>query len=303
MQSNHSIRNSFLLLITAMIWGFAFVAQSVGMKYVGPFTFTCVRSLIGALVLLPFIFYSEKHGRKDRETDPQERRLLLKGGILCGLLLCLASNFQQFGIKFTTVGKAGFITALYIVLVPLAGLLLGKKSSPFIWAAVLLALCGLYLLCITDGFTIQIGDLLVIVCAFIFTFQILTIDHYAPLVSGVRLSCIQFVVCGILSGIPALLLEHPDITSLLAAWKPVLYAGVLSSGVGYTLQIIGQKELNPTVASLIMSLESCFSAIAGYLVLNQKMTVREIIGCVIMFAAIVLAQLPFKPYASSGNTP
>ena len=295
------LTNSLLLLLAAIIWGIAFVAQSVGMKYVGGFTFNAVRSLIGAVVLIPLIFILKKRnspsdsaskasGRSDTSSNTvsnmQEKTTLIIGGIACGICLCLASNFQQFGIKYTTVGKAGFITACYIVIVPVIGLFLGKKCTKFIWAAVAMALIGLYLLCITDGFSIGKGDLLVLVCAFLFSLHILVIDYFSPKVDGVKLSCIQFLTCGVLSGIPALLLEHPELSSILA--------GVMSCGVAYTLQIIGQKNMNPTVASLILSLESCISVLAGWSILGQQLSTKEILGCVIMFAAIILAQLPQK---------
>ena len=190
--------------------------------------------------------------------------------------------------------KAGFITACYIVIVPIIGLFLGKKCSKFIWAAVAMALIGLYLLCITDGFSIGKGDLLVLVCAFLFSIHILVIDHFSPKADGVKLSCIQFLTCGILSGIPALLFEHPEFSAICRAWMPILYAGIMSCGVAYTLQIIGQKNMNPTVASLILSLESCISVLAGWVLLGQQLSAKEILGCVIMFAAIILAQLPQK---------
>lgn len=291
------LKNSLLLLLTATIWGVAFVAQSVGMDYVGPFTFNAVRSIIGALVLLPVIWFLDR--KKPAQTlTPAEKKAgqktLITGGVCCGIFLCLASNFQQLGIQYTTVGKAGFITACYIVIVPILGLFMKKKCSPFIWAAVVMALIGLYLLCITDGFSIGKGDFLVMICAVLFSLHILVIDYFSPKADGVKISCIQFLVCGIFSGIPALLLEHPQISSILSAWMPILYAGVMSCGVAYTLQIVGQKGMNPTVASLILSLESCISVIAGWLILGQNLSSREILGCFIMFGAIILAQLPQK---------
>lgn len=291
------LKNSLLLLLAAAIWGIAFVAQSVGMDYVGGFTFNAVRSIIGALVLIPVIlvFGNKKEERAFSEEEKKtSRKTLILGGISCGTCLCLASNFQQFGIKYTSVGKAGFITACYIVIVPIIGIFLKKKCSPYIWAAVAMALAGLYLLCITDGFSISTGDFLVLICAFVFSVHILMIDHFSPMVDGVKLSCIQFLVCGILSGIPALIFENPQISSILAAWQPILYAGVMSCGVAYTLQIVGQKNMNPTVASLILSLESCISVLAGWVLLNQKLSFKEILGCFIMFAAIILAQMPQK---------
>lgn len=293
------LKNSLLLLLTATIWGVAFVAQSVGMDYVGGFTFNMARSLIGSAVLLPVIWFMGRNSSKKAEEaqGSSSRKDLLWGGLACGILMCLASNFQQFGIKYTTVGKAGFITACYIVLVPILGLFLKKKCSPFIWLAVAMSVAGLYLLCITDGFSIGKGDILVLICAVLFSFHILVIDYYSPKVDGVKLSCIQFLVCGILSGIPALIFEKPEMSAVLTAWQPILYAGVMSCGVAYTLQIIGQKNMNPTVASLILSLESCISVLAGWMILGQQLSAREIAGCVIMFAAIILAQLPQKEKA------
>lgn len=293
------VRNSLLLLLTATIWGVAFVAQSVSMDYIGGFTFNAVRNLIGALTLLPVIWglgKTKAPEEKKRIQASSDRTTLITGGICCGILLCFASNFQQFGIKYTSVGKAGFITACYIVIVPIIGIFLKKKCSPFIWIAVILSLCGLYLLCLTpgEGFAIGKGELLVLICAFLFSLHILTIDHFSPLVDGVKMSCIQFLVCGILSGIPALIFESPDLAGIFAAKIPVLYAGVMSCGVAYTLQIVGQKNMNPTVASLILSLESCISVIAGWLILGQNLSSREIFGCVLMFGAIILAQLPQK---------
>lgn len=292
------VRNSLLLLLTAAIWGSAFVAQSVGMDYVEPFTFNCVRSLIGGFVLIPCIAFlnrkKPKQEPKPEKQKKQEKKVLITGGILCGVCLFAASNFQQLGIQYTTVGKAGFITACYIVIVPVLGIFMNRKCGRLIWISVALALVGLYLLCMTESLRIGKGDLLVLVCAFLFSFHILVIDHFSPLTDGVKMSCIQFFVCGILSGIVMLLTEEPHLADIFSAWTPILYAGVLSCGVAYTLQIVGQKDMNPTVASLIMSLESCISVLAGWLVLGQALSVRELLGCVIMFGAIVLAQLPEK---------
>lgn len=294
------LRNSLLLFLTATIWGVAFVAQSVGMDHVGPFTFTMIRNLLGGAVLIPCIFFLRKiNPPQKRPVSTEEKkkadRTLLIGGISCGLLLFAASSMQQIGIQYTTVGRAGFITACYIIIVPILGLLLfHRKCRPTIWLAVLIALAGLYLLCITDGFSIGKGDFYVLICSVLFSFHILVIDHFSPLVDGVKMSCIQFFVCSAAAAIPAFLLESPNMENILLAWAPILYAGVLSCGVGYTLQIVGQKNMNPTVASLILSLESCISVLAGWVLLNQKLTARELTGCVLMFAAIVLAQLPEK---------
>ena len=217
---------------------------------------------------------------------------LLAGGICCGLALFVASNLQQIGIQYTTVGKAGFITALYIVLVPVFGIFLKKRAGIRVWVSVALAVAGLYLLCITDRLALGKGDILVLLCAVVFAVHILVVDHFSAKTDGVRMSCIQFLVCGLLSGVCMLLTEHPEMRLILQAWQPILYAGVFSCGVGYTLQIIGQKGTDPTVASLILSLESVVSVLAGWLLLGQRLSVRELGGCALMFAAILLAQLP-----------
>ena len=291
------IQHSLLLLLTAVIWGTAFVAQSVGMDYVGPFTFLCTRSFIGGAALLPVIAFMDRQKSEEarlEEKKPENRKILIRGGILCGLALCFASAFQQYGILFTTVGKAGFITAMYIVLVPILGIFLKRRAGIKVWISVFLAVAGLYLLCMTEKLSLGKGDALVLLCALVFAIHILVIDHFSPKVDGVKLSCIQFLVCGILSGVPALLFEQPNLSGILAAWLPILYAGVMSSGVAYTLQIVGQKNMNPTVASLILSLESCISVLAGWIILGQHLSSREIFGCVLMFGAIILAQLPQK---------
>lgn len=291
---NLQLRNSLLLLLTATIWGVAFVAQSVGMDYVQPFTFNGIRSIIGGLVLIPCIFLLNRLKSPSEPIQKSSSRPLLAGGILCGLCLFAASSFQQFGIKYTTVGKAGFITACYIVIVPILGLFLKKKCSPLIWVSVLLALVGLYFLCMSGSISLGLGDLLVLIGAFLFSIHILVIDHYSPLADGVQLSCIQFFVCGVLSLICMFLFETPDLSMILMAWLPILYAGVLSCGVAYTLQVVGQKNMNPTVASLILSMESCISVLAGWLILGQALSSRELLGCVLMFAAIILAQIPVQ---------
>ena len=302
-----------LLFLTAVVWGVAFVAQSVGMDYVGPFTFNCIRCLIGAVVLVPCIWFLD--GWKQRPDGASCGResarascgrestgapsgasygshALLAGGICCGLALFVASNLQQIGIQYTTVGKAGFITALYIVMVPVFGIFLKKRAGIRVWVSVALAVAGLYLLCITDRLALGKGDILVLLCAVVFAVHILVVDHFSAKADGVRMSCIQFLVCGLLSGVCMLITEHPEMRLILQAWQPILYAGVFSCGVGYTLQIIGQKGTDPTVASLILSLESVVSVLAGWLLLGQRLSVRELGGCALMFAAILLAQMP-----------
>ena len=292
------MKNSLVLLLTAFIWGVAFVAQSVGGDAVGCFTFNGVRSLIGAAVLLPVIAFLDKQKKKELGEDQflaqkGYKKTLILGGISCGLMLCIASNFQQFGISFTTVGKAGFITAMYILIVPILGLFMKKKVGMKVWLGVILATVGLYMLCMTsESFSLSKGDLLVLVCAGFFSLHILIIDYFSPKVDGVRLSCIQFFVCGLISTVIAFIFENPNVGAILSGWLPILYAGVMSCGVAYTLQIIGQKNMDPTVASLILSLESVFSVLAGWVLLNQKLSMRELFGCVLMFLAIILAQLP-----------
>ena len=296
------MKNSFLLLLTAAIWGVAFVAQSVGMEYVEPFTFNAVRSIISGLVLIPCIWFLDRKKPRQEKTSQmrkQEWKMLLAGGVCCGVCLFAASNFQQFGIRYTTVGKAGFITACYIVIVPVIGIFLKKACGRLLWVSVAMAVVGLYFLCMTETLTIGKGDFLVFICALLFSLHILVIDYFSPRTDGVKMSCIQFFVCGILSGVAMLFTEEPHLTDIFAAWIPILYAGVMSCGVAYTLQIVGQKGMNPTVASLILSLESCISVLAGWLILGQKLSVRELSGCLIMFGAIILAQLPGKQEKSS----
>lgn len=290
-------KNAIMLILTAFIWGTAFVAQSVGMDYLEPFTFNGVRSLIGGIALLPCILFLEKWNKKNPSEETAvkgTKKDLIVGGIACGVLLCAASSLQQIGLVYTTAGKAGFITACYIVIVPVFGIFLHKKIGLKVWIAVALSVVGLYFLCITEGFAIGKGDLYVFGCAILFSLHILVIDYFAPRVDGVKMSCIQFFVCGIISLIPMFALETPTIEGMLAGWFPLLYAGVLSCGVAYTLQIVGQKNVNPAIASLILSMESCFSVLAGWAILGEKLSMRESAGCVLMFAAIILAQLPEK---------
>jgi len=298
-----SKKNIWLLALTALIWGVAFVAQSVGMEYVGPFTFNSVRFLIGGLVLIPVVWVSRKNNAaemidgsldptKNRETARNKKQDLLVGGLCCGLALCVASCLQQIGIGYTTVGKAGFITAMYIVIVPLLGIFLKKKTTWLVWISVILAVVGLYFLCMTESFQMGQGDIYVLACAVVFSIHILLIDYFSPRVDGVALACLQFLVSGVIAGVAAVIWEQPDLSAILSAWAPILYAGVLSSGVGYTLQVVGQKGVDPTVASLVLSLESVFSVLAGWLILGQGLSGREWMGCGLMAVAIVLAQLP-----------
>ncbi len=295
--NKNSIKGNTMLLITAIIWGCAFVAQSSGMDYVGPFTFQGVRSLLGAAALIPVIavidFIKKKKGTYHKPSA-KERKTLLIGGVLCGLALCLASCLQQVAICYTSVGKAGFITTMYILMVPILGLFLKKKVESRIWICIVIAIAGLYLLCIGQNFSINKGDLLLMACAVVFAIQILLVDYFSPKVDGVRLSFIEFAVTGVIASIIMIPAEQPQLSQIKAAWLPILYAGVCSTGIAYTLQIIGQKYTKPTVASLIMSLESVFATIGGVIILHQIPSFREWIGIALMFAAIIISQLPSR---------
>lgn len=291
------MRGNLMLLITALIWGTAFVAQSAGMNYVGPFTYNGARMLIGGLVLIPVIILFDRLKPASQRPAPEEKKRINRnsaiGGVFCGILLAVASSFQQYGISMTTAGKAGFITALYIVIVPLMGVFIRKRIPRIIWLCVAIAVAGFYLLCVKEGFTVSLGDLLVLCCAFVFSMHIMCIDHFgAKNVNGVRMSCVQFLVAGLLCMIPMALFETPTWENLLAARLTILYTGVMSCGVAYTLQILGQRDTDPTTASLLMSLESVFAALSGWAILHESLSVRELLGCLLVFAAVVLAQIP-----------
>ena len=292
------LKGNLILLLTALIWGCAFVAQSVSMDYVGPFTFQSIRSLMGACVLIPVFLVIDHSKRKNgtyQAPTASDKKTQLIAGIICGIIMTIAGNLQQIGIQYTTAGKAGFITAIYILIVPILGIFIKKKVSPRLWCCVGMALIGLYLLSVTEGFSeINKGDIYVLLCAVAFAFHILAVDYFVDKVDGVRLSSMQFFVCGILSGILMLIYETPSIDNILAAALPILYAGILSCGVAYTLQIIGQKYTNPTMASMIMSLESVFAVLGGMILLHETLSLREAFGCVLMFVAILIPQLPEK---------
>ncbi len=281
------MKSNLQLILAAFIWGCAFVAQSVGMDYVGPWTFNCLRFLLGSLtlaVLMPLLdrFRGIVNGRFDSET--------LRGGILCGAVLAAASMVQQVGIMYTTVGKAGFITALYVIIVPVLASFLGRKVPVRIWISVIAAAAGLYLLSVTKDEHIAPGDLIIFGCAVLFAVHILAIDRVGPRCDPVRLSCVQFMTAGALCLLPSLFIEKPSVSAAMAAWLPVGYAGILSCGTAYTLQIIGQRDADPSVASILLSLESVFSVLAGLVLLHQVLSLRELAGCAVMFAAILFAQ-------------
>lgn len=298
-----------LLALAALIWGTAFVAQSMGMDYLGPCAFNAARSFVGSIALAPVIFAGDR--LRQKSGGPQQlaayswkNPALLAGGLLCGLFLSAASLLQQAGLQHTTAGKAGFLTSLYIVLVPVLGLFLGRRGGWKLWLAVGLALAGAYFLSVSGGenqWAIGLGDGMVLVSAVFFSFHILVIDRFSPKVDCIKLSCLQFLVAGLVSTVLAGALEGGSFQwgDLLASWGPLLYTGVMSSGVAYTLQIVGQRGLNPAAASLIMSLESVFAALSGWLVLGQPLTLRELAGCGLVFGGVVLAQLPERKKRSA----
>lgn len=335
---SRKMRSNLLLLLTALIWGTAFVAQKAG-AVLEPFTYNGIRMLIGGLVLIPVIMIFSRAGSSDGrghaakgagealsvkapagealsgktfagkapagEALPAEKsaeeapgHAWIPGGICCGIALAVASNLQQYGIYFDTdAGKAGFITALYIVFVPVIGLFVGKKVRPLVWFCVLLGATGFYLLTMAgkgSSLTLEKGDFFVLLCAVAFSIHILVIDHFAQTCDGIRLSCVQFLTCGAISLICMAIFDHPDIKAILDCWLPILYCGVVSCGVAYTLQVLGQQGAEPATATLIMSLESVFAVLAGALLLHERMSLLEVIGCLVIFAAVVLAQMPGK---------
>lgn len=286
------IRGNILLLITALIWGTAFVAQSEGMNYVEPFTYNAVRTLLGGITLLPVLAVFRIKGTDTEKKHTASVKVSIKGGILCGLVLFAASSFQQWGLTITTAGKAGFITALYIIIVPLIELVVYRRSSVLVWICVAIAAAGFWLLCIKEGFTLGKGDGLVLCCAFFFAVHIMVIDYFCDKkCDGLLMSCIQFFTAGILMTICMFIFEKPDLQCILNAKYTILYAGIMSSGVAYTLQIIGQKSTNPTSATLIMSLESVFAALSGWIILHEQLSLKELSGCVLVFFAVILIQL------------
>lgn len=285
-------RGVLLLTLTSFIWGTAFVAQSLGMETLDPLTFNAGRNFLAAAALCPLAVWLWRREKKAGRLAPNSRKTLLLGGALCGTALAAAMALQQIGIVSTTVGKAGFLTALYIVLVPIFGFFIGRRTPVTVWVSVAVAVVGTYLLSVTESFSVGFGDLLCILCAVGFTLHILLVDRFSPLVDGVALSAVQFFVAGVLSLIAALAVEAPSFAAVGESLGPLLYTGLLSSGVAYTLQVIAQKDTPPALASLVMSLESVFAALSGYLVLGQSLSGRELLGCGLVFAAVLLAQMP-----------
>lgn len=305
-----TVRHTVILVTAAVIWGFTFVSQSIGADYVGASTFLALRSWMATVFLIPVIWIADRirnrknenetqkgHAQIWKQTGRNKRRGQFLGGIVCGSLLFLASFLQQVGIAYTTTAKAGFLTAMYVVLVPILSMLAGKFPGKKIWLCVALSVMGLYFLCMKKGTGFSYGDLLMIGSAFSFALQILAINHFLTMTDGIRLSQMQMLTAAVIASFFMVFGERPTWMQIRPALGAIAFAGIMSSGVAYTLQIIGQKDLNPTIASLAMSLESVFSAIGGWLILHQELSGRELFGCILMFAAIILSQIPLPDAA------
>ena len=306
-ETNRRMTGNVLLTITSLVWGLAFVAQRVGMDSIGPVTFTAVRMILAAAAVGLVAFLQERAGRKHsppmtREENERRRKDTIVGGICCGVFLTAASIFQQIGLVYTTAGKAGFITAMYILLVPVLNFLLFRKKNPaFVWAAVGIGVVGMYLLCINEGFTLTKGDVLECICALFFSCQILSCDRFTGKGNPLTISAIQFLTTAVLAGIAAFIMEEPAWAQIEAAMVPILYCGLVSAGLGYTLQMIGQRYTDPTVASLLMSMESVFALVAGAVILHERLSTRELLGCLVMFIAIMLSQISPELLRSIGK--
>lgn len=297
--NTQKLKGNLLLLLTSVVWGISFIAQSKGVELISPMAFNGIRSMLGAVVLIPVILFMDLSKKRKGISTEKSNKTLVTGGIVCGFLLCVAATLQTAGMVYTSPGKSGFITALYMVIVPVIGLFTGKKTRGVIWISVLIAVAGLYLMCIDSSLKINIGDILTLVCALVFAFHILAIDYFSPKVDGVKLACLQFFVCGALNLIYMFIFEKPQLGPILDCWVAIGYSGIFSCGVAYTLQIIGQKYTDPTSASILMSLESVFATLTtvilvacGWQLTGGALSLREILGCVLMFAAIILVQLP-----------
>jgi len=288
----NKLRGTLALVTAVLIWGSAFIAQSVGMDHIGPMTFQAVRCCLGGIFLVPVVFLFEKDKRDFIEKWKNPK--LWKTGIICGAALFVAAGLQQVGLVYTTAGKAGFITAMYIVLVPILGVILGNRPSPACWISVVIAVVGLYMLSCMGATGINLGDILMLSGALGFAVQITLIDRMAGDLDGLRLNSVQALVCGLISAVFMFAAEEPVLSDILACWLPIGYAGILSMGIAYSLQIVGQRHLDPTPASLIMSLESVYAALFGWLILHESMTAWEITGCVLVFVAVILSQIPVK---------
>lgn len=287
-----TLKSDALLLVTAAVWGFAFVAQRVGMDYVGPFTFNGIRFALGSLVLVPLIVRNRKNRPLNKKhLTGQDRRTVIFGGSLLGVILFAAASLQQVGLVYTSAGNAGFITGLYVVIVPILGLLWGQRADAGTWSGAVLAAMGLYLLSITNGFNISFGDALELIGAFLWAGHVLIIGWLSPKMDSLKLACTQFTVCSFLSLLTAWLIEPMVMASIFQAAIPILYGGVLSVGVAYTLQVVAQKNAHPAHAAILLSLEAVFAAFGGWLILDETMTLRGGIGCMLMLCGMLLSQL------------
>lgn len=303
MPTSKSLTSNLLLLLTAIIWGFAFVAQRAGMEHVGPFTFNGIRFLLGSLTLLPLLaLQSKSRGKSGIQTTGWSSNDLI-GGLSAGVVMFIAVSLQQIGIVHTTAGKAGFITGLYVILVPIVGIFIRQKTSTNVWVGAVVAATGLYFLSVTENFTLAPGDSFVLVSALFFTFHILIIGRFSIRANIIRLSVLQFFVCAVLSLVAAFATETIEISGMLDAAVPILYGGIFSVGIAYTLQVAGQKHAHPSAASIILSLESLFAVIGGWLILNEQMSVRNLIGCALMLTGMILAQIRFRKSESQVGLP
>lgn len=289
------MRSNMMLLMAAAIWGLGFVAQRLGMDHMGPFTFNGLRFLLGAASLLPLLWWLKSRQPKQPAGQPSgDRRLLLTGGLIAGGVLFSAASLQQVGLLYTTAAKAGFITGLYIILVPVIGLALRHKTGANTWVGALIAMAGLYYLSVTEEFTIGYGDLLQVVGALFWAVHLLVLDHYSSRVAPIRLAGVQFVVCGLLSLATAFVIETPTVSGALAGWQALLYAGLVSVGIGYTLQVVGQRGAHPAHAAIILSLETVFAAIGGVLLLGESLDERALVGCSLMLAGMLISQIRLR---------
>lgn len=294
----YTLTHTMMLLVASFFWGTTFVAQSLGAEYVGAGTYLALRTYIGIIFLLPFVLYRDKKDIKNSGLGPQElqdkrsreKQAFIKGGMLAGLFIFLASFAQQYGIAYTSVAKAGFLTTLYVVFVPIISLLFGRRFDNKLWISITLSVMGMYLLCMKGSFYLEIGDALMILSALGFSIQILAVSRYSKRIDPVKLTLAQFIIEALLATIVMLVIERPDLSSIYNALPAILYAGIFSSGIAYTLQSLGQKNLNPAIASIAMCLESVFGTLSGWIVLGQKLSLREAAGCILMFVAIVLTQ-------------
>ena len=285
------MRSNMMLLMAAAIWGLGFVAQRLGMDHMGPYTFNGLRFLLGAASLLPLLWWLKSRQPAGQSED---RRLLLTGGLLAGAVLFSAASLQQVGLLYTTAAKAGFITGLYIILVPVIGLALRHKTGTNTWVGALIAMAGLYYLSVTEDFTIGYGDLLQVAGALFWAIHLLVLDHYSSRVAPIRLASVQFLVCGLLSLAVAFTIEMPTVSGAVAGWQALLYAGLVSVGVGYTLQVVGQRGAHPAHAAIILSLETVFAAIGGVLLLGEILDERAIVGCSLMQAGMLISQVRLR---------